>query len=169
MQSVSYDEVTHPVRAELAEAHTRYWLRLQTAGSWFSAAQKIAIANTVREATSCAICQKRKQALSPYTVQGEHSHSFGLPAPMVEAIHAIVTDPQRRTKSWYRKLLDDGLTEGQYIELVGTVVSIVSIDSFAAALGIAEAELPVLEDTTENTSITRYRRIGRICGSYSVC
>ena len=99
MQSVSYDEVTHPVRAEFAEAHTRYWLRLQTAGSWFSAAQKIAIANTVREATSCAICQKRKQALSPYTVQGGFSDlviTSILTAPSVNGgLNEIILVPGR--------------------------------------------------------------------------
>ncbi len=140
--TIDYRDAGWPIRADLPAAHNRYWARLQQPGSWWNSAQRIDIAREVRAAWHCGHCRACAEALSPNAVKGEHQAVSSLPDAAVEAIHRITTDSSRLSRSWYEGLLERGISEGQYIELVGTVVSIVSIDSFAIALGITERALP---------------------------
>ena len=82
-----------------------------------------------------------------YKRQGKHSGDSTLPDVVIEAVHTIVRDASRITKSWYEGLLTKGMTEGQYIEIVGTVVAMVSIDSFADAIGVTRRTLPEVDPT----------------------
>ena len=97
---INYTDAEYPVRGEFSESHTRFWHRLQNAGSWFTAAQRIEIARAVREARECSFCTERKQALSPHAIQGEHTGNAELPAIVTEVVHCIVCDASRLTKSW---------------------------------------------------------------------
>lgn len=142
VQSVHYEDADYEVRADFAESHTRFWQRLQQPGAWFTSAQKIAIAQATREARHCRYCQQRKVALSPRGVQGEHDNTQQLPAAVVEVVHAMVTDASRLSQRWYQAMLEQGLTDAQYVEIVGTVVAMVSIDSFADAIGVPVRTLP---------------------------
>jgi len=137
-----YHNAGFPVRADFAEAHQRFWQRLATPGTWWTSAERIQLAEEVRAAWDCPLCCERREALSPNAVQGSHASVSGLPSAAVDAVHRITTDAARLTRSWYQGLLEDGLSEGHYVELVGTVVSLVSIDSFAEALGLPLCELP---------------------------
>jgi hypothetical protein len=106
------------------------------------AATRVAIAAETRNALHCALCARRKQAVSPFGMVGRH-HSLGtLPERMVEQIHRIVTDPGRLTRTWYEQVLASGTPDTEYVEIVGVVVTVVSIDTFCRALGIAPHPLP---------------------------
>lgn len=146
-RDVNYDDVSYTLRHDFAESHTRFWHRLQQPGSWFTSAERIAIAQATRDARHCPLCQQRRQALSPRTITGTHLNESSLRSPVVDVVHTIVTDASRISESWYKAQLDkgpadSGLSEGEYIEIVGTVVAMVSIDSFADALGIEHRPLP---------------------------
>lgn len=142
MELVSYTDAAHAIRPDFAASHSRYWHRLRSAGAWFTGAQRVKIANEVRAASDCALCQQRLEALSPRTVNGNHHSVSDLDPVVLEAIHSISTDAARLTQSWYDGLIRDGLSEGQYIEIVGTVAAMVSIDSFARSLGLPLRALP---------------------------
>jgi len=154
---VTYDDVSYELRADFAECHTRYWQRLQKPGSWFSSAERIAIAQATRDARHCPLCLQRKQALSPRSVAGSHVNEESLRAPVINAVHAIATDASRLTENWYQEILDNGFSEGEYIEIVGTVVAMISIDSFADALGIEHRPLPSANENTDLKAPDRYR------------
>lgn len=139
---VNYADARYPVRTDFEQAHARYWARLQCAGAWWTSAERIDISREVRAAWACPLCTERRQALSPAGVAGTHHKVSELPDIAVEAIHRIATDASRLTRNWYLGLLDAGLSEGHYVEIVGAVVAIVSIDSFATALGVTERPLP---------------------------
>jgi hypothetical protein len=139
---ISYDDANFEIRDDIARAHSRYWARLQSAGAWFTSSERIDIATEVRNAATCSVCRQRKEALSPRSVKGPHECTTTLNPVIVEAVHSITTDASRLTEQWYRQLLADGLTEGKYIEIVGTVVAMVSIDSFANAIGVSLRPLP---------------------------
>lgn len=141
-QHIEYGDASWPLRDDFAAAHSRYWARLQQPGSWWSSAERIDIAREARAAWRCGRCAKSVTALSPNAVAGDCESASGLPEVAIEAIHRIVTDSSRLSRGWYQSLLDRGLGEGHYIELVGTVVSVVSIDSFAMAIGVCERALP---------------------------
>ncbi|MBT6275844.1 MAG: hypothetical protein HOI95_17130, partial [Chromatiales bacterium] len=142
MTKVDYHDSAVPIRSDFAEAHSRFWERLARPGSWWSSAERIAIARESRAAWDCPLCKARKAALSPNSVSGEHASCTTLDAVAIEAVHRIATDAARLTESWYQGLLRQGLSDGHYVELVGTAVAMASIDSFTIALGLPLRALP---------------------------
>jgi hypothetical protein len=142
MDEISYDRAEVPVRPEFAESHQRFWDRLASPGTWWTSAERIAIAEEARRAERCRLCDARVEALTPHTVGGQHDRATGLAAPAVEAVHGIVRYASRLTRSWYETLLAQGLTPESYVEIVGTVVALVSIDRFTHGLGLGPHPLP---------------------------
>jgi len=137
-----YSNAAFTVRKDLSEAHARYWSELASPGSAWSGAQRVAIAQEVRNAHECHFCAQRKQALSPYTFEGEHTHSGALPYRAIDAVHRIVTDQNRITAHWIDDNIANGLSESQYVELLGVAVTVLSIDEFHRALGLEPEPLP---------------------------
>lgn len=140
------------VRADIGEAHRGAWAALARAGTWWTGAERVAIAQEVRNATSCKHCAERKAALQPGTVRGEHEASTSLPEAAIEATHRIVTDQGRITRSWV-ELVTEGISVEQYVELAGVVVLVFSIDEFNRGLGFALEPLP----SPEPGEPSRYR------------
>jgi hypothetical protein len=142
MDAFSYSESPHAIREDLRQAYLTYWQALANAGSWWTGSQRIAIAQEVRNAATCSYCQQRKQALSPYGFPGSHDHSGVLPELAVDAIHRIITDQSRITQAWINDSIEQGLSEEQYVELLGIAVTVFSIDEFNRALGLPPEPLP---------------------------
>ena len=112
-------------------------------GCWWTGAERVAIAAEVRQARRCGLCAQSRRAPSPHAVSGNHDRaSATLPEAAVEAVHRIVTDANRLGRSWLEKLAADGLSDGHYVELVGVVVAVVSIDAFCRGVGSALHPLP---------------------------
>ena len=124
-------------------AYREYWERLAAPGSWWSGAQRVAIAQETRNALTCDFCARRKIALSPYALQGEHTHSGGLPEHAVDAVRLIITDQTRITQAYVEDNHRNGLSKAAYVELVGVVVAVFCIDEFHRALGLPLESLPV--------------------------
>ena len=139
---ITYEQVPTPVRTAFAESHQRFWDRLAACGTWWTGAERVAIAREARTARACPYCRERKAALSPHTVGGSHAAATDLPPAAVEVVHAVMTDAGRLTRKWYEARLADGLSDGQYVEIIGTVVALVSIDQFCRGLGVREHPLP---------------------------
>jgi hypothetical protein len=144
MLELDYSDAPVPVREDLPAAHRRAFERLARPGAWWSGAERIAIAVAVRgaEAETCSLCQQRRQALSPLALEGVHDHDGALPDAAVEAIHQIALDPGRLSRAWFEKTLAGGLSDGHYVEIVGVVVTVLSIDRFCRALGVSPRPLP---------------------------
>ena len=139
---ITYEHAPAPVRAAFAMSHQRYWDRLAAAGTWWTGAERVAIAHEARAARDCPNCRARKAALSPHTVGGSHTSATDLAPGAVEVIHAVMNDAGRLTRTWYAARLADGLIDGQYVEIIGTVVALVSIDQFCRGIGVPEHPLP---------------------------
>lgn len=139
---VTYDHCPYPVSASLAESHTRFWRRLAAPGAWLTGAERVAVAREVRQARGCDLCRRRKQSLSPYYIEGSHDRTSELPEVVVDAVHRLVTDAPRLKRAWLDQAVAAGLSLEGYVEIVGTVVALVSIDSFCLALGLEEHPLP---------------------------
>jgi hypothetical protein len=130
------------IRADLTTAQAQAWDRIGHPGTWWSGAERVAIAAETRHARQCPLCAARREALSPATVAGDHASLVALPGTAVEAIHRIRTDSGRLTERWYRQVLDGGLSEERYVELVSIVAVTVAVDTFRAAAGLPLLELP---------------------------
>ena len=140
--AASYDSCLFPVRRELEEAHAEIWADMASPGTWWTGAERVAIASEVRRAATCEFCRDRKAALAPGAVVGNHTGDDILPAPLVDAIHKVTTDPGRMSREVYERWLADGLEDAHYVEALGVVVRAVAIDSFCRALGLPLHPLP---------------------------
>jgi hypothetical protein len=131
-----------PARPPLMRALEAAWRTLAAPGTWWSGAERIAIAAEARQAESCALCRRRKEALSPYSVEGRHDSFEELPGEAVEAIHRLTTDAGRITERWVRQVVDGMLGEERYVEIISIVAIITAFDTFDRALGRPIRSLP---------------------------
>lgn len=129
------------MRKGLVESHERAWAAIAAPGTWLTGERRVAIAAETRHARVCAQCARIKAALSP-NIQGEHAALGQLGAAEVELIHRVVSDPGRLTESWAQSVLARGLTEGEYIEILGVIAMVMMMDTFSRALGVPERALP---------------------------
>ncbi len=136
-----------PMRTSLAREIERAWERLAGPGTWWTGAERLAIAAEVRQAESCGLCRERQQALSPYTVDGTHDDIGALSAAVVEAIHRLRTDAGRITRAWLDGLLagaegEPAPADTEYVETVSIVAIVTALDTLDLALGRPRCELP---------------------------
>lgn len=130
------------IRRDLAAAQALAWSEVGAPGTWWNGAERVAIATETRHAAQCRLCAARRQALSPSMVAGEHDSLGVLPAPAIEAIHRIRTDPGRLGHGWYRGIVEAGLDEERYVELVSMIAITVAVDTFRRASGLEPWPLP---------------------------
>lgn len=142
MQHFHYKNSPYQIRESLVEAHRDYWLALAQAGTWFTGPQRVAIAAEVRNALDCAFCQERKNALSPYSVKGSHLAGKTLAPRVIDTVHRIISDQSRITQAFVNDNTTHGLSEEEYVELVGVATTVFSIDEFNRALGLPLESLP---------------------------
>ncbi len=137
-----FDPASLEIRAELGRECALAWHRLAAPGTWWTGAERLAIAAEARKAHSCALCRRRKEALSPYTVPGFHDSTSTLPEEVIEIVHRLATDAGRLTKKWLYSMLGSGVSEEQYVEAVGVVAVITALDTFDLSLGLPQRALP---------------------------
>jgi len=137
-----YASAPYPIRDDLSAAHARAWARIARPGTWFDGASRVAIAAETRHAANCALCRRRKEALSPLAIEGTHDSLGQLPEIVVEVVHRVRNDPARLGEGWYRDVIARGLTEERYVEAVSVVAHVVAIDTMARGLGLNLPSLP---------------------------
>lgn len=142
MSNIFYRHWPYPVRDDLVAAHRRAWRSLAHPGTWLSGPERVAIMAETRHAAGCALCKQRKDALSPYAVSGEHDSLDELPQTIVEIIHRITSDPARLAKHWFDSVIDAGISDTDYVEIVGVVSRTVAIDTFTRGIGAEALPLP---------------------------
>ena len=130
------------IRADLDRAYERAWRHLAAPGTWWDGARRLAMVEACREALDCALCRERAAALSPFGVEGTHDSTVDLPDNVVEVVHRIRTDSGRLTESWFDRMMDTGLSETEYVEIVGVVSVATALDTLAKGLGIPPRPLP---------------------------
>ena len=142
MREIDYASAPIKVRDDITEAHRRAWQRIAAPGTWWTGKERVAIADEVRSAIKCALCKERKAALSPSAVQGNHDSPGVLPEEVVDVIHRVVTDPGRLSKAWYEQALAGGVEDTHYVEIIGVVITVVSVDVFCRGVGVPAHLLP---------------------------
>ena len=130
------------IRGDLAAAHDRAWERIARPGTWWDGAQRVRIAAETRHASSCRLCPRRKEALSPAAIEGTHDSLGELSEVVVEVVHRVRNDPGRLSERWYRGVIAGGLSEERYVETVSVVAHVVAVDTMACGLGLDARPLP---------------------------
>jgi len=138
-----YSASGYDIRPDLSQAHAEVWGKIAAPGNWWRGEDRVAIAAEVRAATQCKLCADRKEALSPFAIDGTHDSSSNLPEVAIDAVHRLTTDASRLTETWFAACNEQGLSAEKYIELLGIVVAVVSIDAFHRAMGFELGDLPI--------------------------
>ena len=148
MSEIRYQDAPFAIREDLTDAHRRAWASLARPGTWLTGAERVAVAAESRHAPNCSHCREMKAALSPAAVQGTHDKATNLSDLYVEAIHRITYDPSRLTQRWFDDLIEAGLPETHYVEIVGVIGIVQSVDVFCRALDLPRPALPAPLDGT---------------------
>src|SRR5437763_12146072 len=140
--AVEYEGAQVPVRKDLREVHRFILDHVRSPGTWWTGAERVAIAAEARGAAPCALCRERRKSLSPGAVQGRHDGPHVLPENVVDAVHRMRSDPARLSRSWFDAVIAGGLEVTRYVELVSVTSVMAGLDYFARALGVAPLPLP---------------------------
>ena len=164
MSGIDYRNLPWPVRDEVVGAQRDAWAGLGRPGQWLTGAERLAIAAEARNASACSLCQKSKEALSPYEVEGSHDNLGILPEIEVEQVHRICNDPGRLTRAWFEGLREAGVAEERYVETIGVIACVVAVDTFTKGLGLAPWPLPEAEagEPTRRRPTAAKRQMARV-------
>ena len=146
----NYSDAPVVVREDLVDAHRRLAGWISAPGTWLSGAERVAVVEEARRVDDCALCAERKQALSPFSVDGEHGRSSELSTAIVDLIHRVRSDPGRLSKRWFDEVEAGGVPDTAYVEVLSLVAMSASLDVFARALGVSARPLfePVAGEPT---------------------
>ena len=115
-----------PVRDDLTVAFRHVWDRMAAPGTWWTGAERVAIAGIARHA---------------YDGGGSATGST-IPPAAQEAAALIAHRPAGVTEERIRRWQDQGLGPLRYVELVGVVSSLTAVDTFHRALELDLEDLP---------------------------
>jgi hypothetical protein len=142
MEATPSFETHYAIREDLRSCHEVVWEHIARPGTWWSARDRGAIAQEARNARTCTLCAQRKQAMSPFAVNGDHDSTGELAPEVEDVVHRVITDPGRLTRSFVEGLFEGVLDEARYVELVSVCVLTHAMDVFSRALGAPSAPLP---------------------------
>ena len=134
--SFDYTRSAYSIRDDIPVAHREIWDKIREPGCWWRGADRIAFVQEARNARSCEACAQRKAVSFPNADCGPHNRTTNLPDVVVDVVHRLTTDPARLSKGWVEGINARGVTDEQYVELLGVVVAAISIDGFHRALGL---------------------------------
>jgi hypothetical protein len=106
----------------------REWSRLGAAGTWWSGAERVAIARVARLAAS-----------------GEVPQDDQLPDVAVEAAGTVATAPTKLSANVIGRFVSEGLSTDKYTEIVGVVARVVAVDTAVRGTGAPIEPLPTPE------------------------
>ena len=121
------------LRDDLTQAHRGVIDAVATAGAWWTAAQRSAIAAEVRVALDHAEWPAWQ---APSTVDGLIDPDHPLPASAVDAVWRITNHPGTLTRGWFDGIVAGLPSADHYAELVAIVAMVNSIDRLAHYLGL---------------------------------
>jgi len=128
----TYADSAWSIPDRIREAHIRSWDRLATPGEWWSGAERVSIAAESRRASAL--------------VDGLPDPGPGpteLPEAAVFAVHKLIGDLPGVTLEWYEETINaEDMSDARYIELMGVLVHVWSVDEFHRALGLELEPLP---------------------------
>jgi len=130
-----YQDSKYPVSDPLAAVHASQLGQLGAPGTWGTGAQRIAIAQEARQAGFDA------GVLEAPTDAGERSEAR-FPQAALDFVRKLAVSPKDISKDDYDAVRRGGLGDAEYVEIVGIVSRITSVDVFARGIGVPLRPLP---------------------------
>ena len=136
-----FTESNVEIRTDLTQAFRRAWEVLAAPGTWFSGSERVEIAAEARAAMELMPDDgSRDQA-----VAGERAASRPegtLSTAVATAVRRIAAESPSISAAWVAELPTNGVALTEYVEVVGIVSRLSSVDFFHRALGVALEPLP---------------------------
>ncbi len=133
MTLFTYDDTPVAVGDEIARSHRDAWDMLARPGTWWTAAERIAIAERARLLFSLRATPPWLRTVTP--------SQAGLSDGAVAIVDRITLDAGSIDRPWAEKAIAD-IGDGAYVELIAVVATVVMVDVFAEAVGVARTPLP---------------------------
>ena len=131
-----------PVRADIVRLFRREWERLARPGTWWSGPERVAIAARARHA--------RYDEAAPGPVLGKVAE---------EVTDTVAARPAAVRRAWVAEVADE-LGYPKYVEIVGVVSRLASVDSFHKGVGADREPLPEPEPGTASHAEEPIARLG---------
>ena len=137
MTNCMYD-TSLPIRPEILDTHTaavRHWA---SPGTWWTAAERLAVVSEVRRARDA---EELPPWVAPSSVDGLIDDDHPLPTAAIDVIWRVTNHIATLSREWYDALVPGQLSAGQYVELIGLVAQVNLVDHFADALELKRPQL----------------------------
>jgi len=131
-----YADSQFPVREDLDTVHAAQVASLGAPGTWGTGAQHIAVAKATRKA-----CIEAGLLEAPDEV-AENETEAALPRAVRDVIDKLAVSPATYAQADYEAALAGGLSDGEYVEVVGLVARMCDLDIFARGIGVPLRPLP---------------------------
>jgi hypothetical protein len=136
-----FSDAPLPIRADLQDALRREWSFLAAPGTWFSGAERVAIARAARDVMESSPPNGGRDR----AVGGERTASRPidiLDQATTDVVRKVAADSPRITEEWVAALPGRGIDLPAYAEIIGIVARLSSVDFFHRALGLPLEALP---------------------------
>jgi len=130
-----YPDSEYPVRDEIAAIHARQFANITSAGTWGSGRQRHALAVEARRAGIEA------GLLEPLPGGPEQAET-GLPEAVRDVVRTIAVSVRSLGQEFCGQVLAGGLSDAEFVEIVGVVSRLVDLDVFARGIGVPLRPLP---------------------------
>ncbi|MGI9595335.1 MAG: hypothetical protein ACR2QK_04200 [Acidimicrobiales bacterium] len=135
MAAFTYEETPVAVGDNIADSHRQAWAKLAEPGTWWTSAQRLAIADRARRLFAA-------RATPPWLRRIEDPG--GLSDETIAIVDKITLDAGNVDRPWAESAMAD-IGDGAYVELIAVVAITVMIDVFAEAVGVDKADFPTAD------------------------
>ncbi|MBT5939780.1 MAG: hypothetical protein HOG95_07610 [Rhodospirillaceae bacterium] len=130
-----YKDSEYQVRTDLADIHASQLDQLGAPGTWGTGQQRLAIAAEARKAGyDASVLEEPKESGAPIEVE--------LPEVARNVVRHLAVSPKDFNEAAYNNARSGGLSDEEYVEIVGIVARISSLDVFARGIGVPLRPLP---------------------------
>ena len=134
-----YSDSEYPVRQEIDALHAVQLDQLADPGAWGTGRQRLAVAGECRRACyDAGILEEPEDAGPPSEIE--------LPDAVRGMIRKLAVTPKDYLEESYREATAGGLSDEEYVEIVGIVSRLTDMDIFARGIGVPLRPLPAARD-----------------------
>lgn len=124
-----YEDSGLPIRDGLVHAHSETLMSFTTPGHWFSGSERSAIVAETRRAR----CEAKLQENG---ADSAVSSDALLSEPVKRIARQVAVSTNELDRDFLEQALADGLSDAEYVEVVGVVSRAVNVDIFARGIGL---------------------------------
>lgn len=134
-----YADSKYPVADNIAAVHAEQILGLGAPGTWWTGAERLAMAQLARKAANAV-------GVLDVPDDGDEEVEADLPDVVRRVVEILAVAPKDIDYEFYQQALADGLSDAEYVEIVGVVARATCFDVFARGIGVLVKPLPVAQD-----------------------